>query len=98
MNPVRSQTNLVGRRHPLTGSNVQLGLLNNENLISGYESNVFEDEIAKVTVEIKKKTLTVAKDELPRTFIAAEHLSALPPVVGLSIVTEGNSSVNFKYL
>lgn len=97
MNPVRSQTNAVkmGRRHPLTGKQC---LLNNENLISGYESNVFEDEIAKVTVEIKKKTLTVAKDELPRTFIAAEHLSDLPPVVGLSIVTEGNSSVNFTHL
>ncbi|KAI8420474.1 hypothetical protein MSG28_008961 [Choristoneura fumiferana] len=59
---------------------------------AGYESNVFEDEIANMTVEIKKKSLTVVKDELPRTFIAAEHLSSMPPLAGLSIVTEGNSS------
>ncbi|XP_063366770.1 3-ketoacyl-CoA thiolase, mitochondrial-like isoform X1 [Cydia amplana] len=59
---------------------------------AGYENKVFDDEVVSVKARMKKKEVLVVKDELPRTFITDDHLSSLPPVTGLSIVTEGNSS------
>ncbi|CAH0764593.1 unnamed protein product [Diatraea saccharalis] len=59
------------------------------------ESNVFDDEITKLTLNIKNKQTIVIKDELPQPDVEVSALATLPTTVdGASIVTAGNSSMH----
>ncbi|XP_075981392.1 3-ketoacyl-CoA thiolase, mitochondrial-like [Anticarsia gemmatalis] len=56
------------------------------------ESKVFDQELSSLTVTLKKKDLTIDKDELPRPSLKTEDLNQLPSVLeDGDIITAGNS-------
>ncbi|RVE43183.1 hypothetical protein evm_012171 [Chilo suppressalis] len=57
------------------------------------ESNMFDDEVTKLNLTVKKKQFVASKDDLPQPEISVDYLADQPTIVeGASIVTAGNSS------
>lgn len=63
-------------------------------LISAHDAGVFEQELAPVTIVVKKKEITVSVDEHPRPQATIEGLNKLAPVFQKDgLVTAGSASV-----
>lgn len=61
------------------------------------DSGIFEREIAKLTVTLKKKEVTLDKDELRNLNLSKEYFKGLPATAeNGTVVTSGNSSVSSR--
>lgn len=68
-------------------------LASQQRWVAAQEAGVFAEEIAPVSVEVKRKVTTVDRDEHPRPQSTLEGLAKLPPVFKKDgVVTAGNAS------
>ncbi|XP_050674629.1 3-ketoacyl-CoA thiolase, mitochondrial-like isoform X2 [Leptidea sinapis] len=62
--------------------------------ISGQERGVFDPELTSIDVTLKKRELTISKDDLPDASISVEKLSSISPILESGcILTAGNTAV-----
>lgn len=71
----------------------QFALASHQKAVRAWDQGEFSSEVLPVTIELKKQTLSVERDECPRADTSLEKLQALRPVFRKNgSVTAGNSS------
>ncbi|VVD05123.1 unnamed protein product [Leptidea sinapis] len=64
------------------------------NVRFGQERGVFDPELTSIDVTLKKRELTISKDDLPDASISVEKLSSISPILESGcILTAGNTAV-----
>lgn len=71
----------------------QFALESHLKAVKAWDNGLFKDEVIPVTIELRKKSITVTKDEGPRADTSLDKLASLKPVFRKGgTITAGNAS------